>query len=83
MLTAAAVAGWIRRSHGTRPGFHLWTTDHQLCYADDACALVTYLEWQKRDDVTNCRISTALFVAAPAAPNGFVWRHVHETWRTL
>jgi hypothetical protein len=82
MLSAAAVADWIRRSHGTRPGFRLWTTDHQLHYADDACALVTYLEWQTRADVTTCRISTALFVAAPGAPNGYGWRHVHETWRT-
>lgn len=82
MLSAAAVADWIRRSHGTRPGFRLWTTDHQLHYADDACALVTYLEWQTRAEVTTCRISTALFVAAPGAPNGYGWRHVHETWRT-
>lgn len=81
-IHAAAVADWIRGAHATRPGFRLWTTDHQLCYADGVCALVTYLEWQTRDGVTTCRISTALFVAAPGAPNGFAWRHVHETWRT-
>jgi hypothetical protein len=81
-LDAAAVAGWIRHAHGTRLGFRLWTTDHQLRYADDAGALVTYLEWQTRDDVTTCRVSTAFFVAAPGAPHGFAWRHVHETWRT-
>lgn len=82
VMAADAVTGWIRQSHNTRPGFRLWTTDHQLRYADDACALITYLEWQTRDDVTTCRISTALFVAAPTAPNGFAWRHVHETWYT-
>lgn len=82
MMAAEAIAGWIRHAYGTRPGFRLWTTDHQLRYVDDACALVTYLEWQTRDDVTTCRISTALFVVAPDAPNGLTWRHVHETWRT-
>lgn len=83
MLTADAVASWIRQSHGTRPGFRLWTTDHRLHYANDACALVTYLEWQTQNDVTTCRISSALFVAALDAPNGYVWRHVHESWRPL
>lgn len=81
-MDAAAVAGWIRQSHGTRPGFRLWTSDHRLLHADGACALVTYLEWQTRDDATTCRISTALFLAAPGAPNGYIWRHVHETWCT-
>jgi hypothetical protein len=46
----------------------------------DAAALVTYEEWQFAADVLqNRRTSTALFIPAPAAPNGVVWRHLHET----
>ena len=79
-MDSAAVSAWIRSAHGTRPGFRLWTTDHHVIYAGYDCALVTYLEWQARDAVTTCRISSALFVADDAAPNGYAWRHVHETW---
>ncbi len=28
MAGFAATAAWIRAAHGTRPGFQLWTTDH-------------------------------------------------------
>ncbi len=43
-------------------------------------ALVTYEEWQFVDDLLqNRRTSTAFFFAAPAAPAGVVWRHLHET----
>jgi hypothetical protein len=46
----------------------------------DAAALVTYEEWQfVADLLQNRRTSTALFIPAPAAPNGVVWRHLHET----
>ncbi len=82
MMESAAIAGWIRHAHGTRPGFRLWTTDHRLHYADAGCALVTYREWQTRDGVTTCRFSTAFFVPAATAPLGLCWRHVHETWLT-
>ena len=82
MMEGGAIADWIRDAHGTRPGFRLWTTDHRLHYAGAGCALVTYLEWQTRAEVTTCRISTALFVAAATAPLGWRWRHVHETWLT-
>lgn len=80
VMECAAVTAWIRQSHGARPGFRLWTTDHRIVYAGNRCALVTYLEWQERDGVTTCRISSALFTADEDAPNGYRWRHVHETW---
>lgn len=76
------VSTWIRRSYATRRGFRLWTTDHRLRYDDGGCALVTYLEWQERDGVTTCRISSALFVTNAASPTDYLWRHVHETWIT-
>ncbi|HQY91758.1 MAG: hypothetical protein WAU00_17140 [Caldilinea sp.] len=83
VMEGDAVAGWIRRAHGTRRSFRLWTTDHRVRYEDSGCAFVTYLEWQTRDGVTTCRISTALLIAHTAAPNGLRWRHVHETWTSI
>jgi hypothetical protein len=47
---------------------------------DDDMALVTYEEWQFAGDrLVNRRTSTAFFRRAAAAPNGVVWRHLHET----
>ena len=73
-------SAWIRAAHGTRRGFRLWTDAHRMHFQDGNIALVTYREWQMRDDATNVRLSTALFRIAPAAPNGVAWVHVHETW---
>ena len=43
-------------------------------------ALVTYEEWQfAGDHLLNRRTSTAYFSRASAAPNGVVWRHLHES----
>ncbi len=83
IMDSDAVSTWIRGAHGTRPGFRLWTTDHRIVYTTHDCALVSYLEWQERDAVTTCRISSALFIPEPAAPNGYAWLHVHETWIPL
>ncbi len=79
-LDRATVTAWIREAYGSRPGSRLWTTDHAIRYEDDRCVLATYLEWQTRDGVTTCRISSALFVADGSAPNGLLWQHVHESW---
>jgi hypothetical protein len=49
---------------------------------DDA-ALVTYEEWQfAAGRLLNGRTSSAYFVRAQAAPNGVLWRHLHETLLT-
>ena len=81
-LDSAAVAAWIRAAHGSRPGFQLWTTDHTVCYEDGRCVLATYLEWQRHNGTTTCRISSVLFHTDAGAPHGLLWQHVHETWRT-
>jgi hypothetical protein len=75
-----ATAAWIRAAHGTRRGFRLWTDDHVLRAAGPDWALATYREHQTRDGLTSTRLSTVLFVADAAAPNGLAWLHVHETW---
>lgn len=44
-------------------------------------ALFTYEEWQEIDGaIVNARLSSVLFDRDGAAPNGMVWRHLHETW---
>ena len=44
-------------------------------------ALFTYEEWQEIDGaIVNARLSSVLFERDEAAPNGIVWRHLHETW---
>jgi hypothetical protein len=80
IAAGADTATWIQTAHGTRRGFRLWTDAHNVRYVNDNLAVVTYQEWQTRDGVTTGRISTAIFVAAPAAPNGVAWLHVQETW---
>ncbi len=42
--------------------------------------LVTYEEHQRTAGEWRGRRSSALFEAAEAAPEGVVWRHLHETW---
>ena len=42
--------------------------------------LVTYDEGQTVGDRHSLRRSTAVFTADPDAPEGVVWRHLHETW---
>jgi hypothetical protein len=42
--------------------------------------LVGYVEAQLRDGRPTRRRSSALFQRRASAPNGAVWRHLHETW---
>lgn len=47
----------------------------------DGLAVVTYEEWHFAGAaMSNARISSAVFVEAPDAPNGVAWLHLHETW---
>lgn len=42
--------------------------------------LLHYVEEQYRNPRTTRRLSTALFTADTGAPQGVVWRYLHETW---
>jgi hypothetical protein len=76
----ATVIEWLRNGYGTRPGFRLWTDQIAVRQANADLMLVTYREWQQRDQATNARLSSALFQTWADAPNGVQWLHVHETW---
>ncbi|MEM8742256.1 MAG: hypothetical protein AAGE13_12290 [Pseudomonadota bacterium] len=43
-------------------------------------ALATYEEWHERGEEMSARLTSVLMRAAPDAPGGVVWLHVHETW---
>lgn len=56
---------------------------HQELIWDSADAVLAgYDEIQHHASFTTRRRSTALFSRTDTAPNGLVWRHVHETWIT-
>jgi hypothetical protein len=76
----ATVIDWLRKGYGTRPGFRLWVEKIVPRYAASDLALVTYEEWQQRDDRITARLSSAIFRHCPTAPNGVEWLYVHETW---
>ncbi len=40
----------------------------------------TYEEWQTFEGAVTGRVSTAVMVPSPDAPNGLRWIHLHETW---
>ncbi len=50
---------------------------------DEAVTLVTYEEWQDYGATSRGRQASAVLAfAAPPAPNGLRWLHLHETWLT-
>jgi hypothetical protein len=80
LAAGATVIDWLRGGYGTRPLFRLWTDKITVRHTGGELTLATYEEWQVINGVTSCRLSSALFRAQGAAPNGVVWLHVHETW---
>lgn len=80
LTTGAAKLDWLADIHGTRLGIAIEIRDMAVICCDQTSVAIRYQEWQTERDVVTCRLSTALFVAAPAAPNQVAWRHLHETW---
>lgn len=70
----------LRGAHGTRPGVLISVERAVETITTPALVVVRYEEWQTEGDETTARRSTALLEPAPAAPGGFLWRAVHETW---
>ncbi|MHC4949005.1 MAG: DUF4440 domain-containing protein [Planctomycetota bacterium] len=76
----AATLAAVRSGHGAEPGMTIGIRDHRHRLSGGDLSLVTYEEWQTRGGVTRGRVSSALFRANDATPNGVEWLHVHETW---
>jgi hypothetical protein len=77
----AAILAMLRAARAARPGDFAITIEMGI--AQDLApgtVLVTYDEGQVIGPRHTLRRSTAVFTADPAAPEGVVWRHLHETW---
>lgn len=76
-----AVAAMIRGARGGRPAdFAIRVEVHEARALAPDLALVLYDEHQSVGGTASARRSSALFRAAPDAPNGVAWLLVHETW---
>jgi hypothetical protein len=60
--------------------FRIWIENYRCLRIMGDRALVLYEEWHGLGDDTSARQTSALFERQPAAPNGVLWTHVHETW---
>lgn len=73
----------FRGLHGSRAGrdFRIEIRQAAVHRETGDLALVTYHEhWFEGAAEKSVIIATALLQAAPAAPGGLLWRHLHETW---
>jgi len=60
---------------------HIRTDNVDVHWAEGNAILATYEEFHVHADYTTVRHSTVLLTRHAAAPGGFLWRHVHETWK--
>ena len=80
VMTTAQVVAMLRTAQATRaPDFQIAVVVHDLRIVGEL-ALVVYDERQSTGGATTLRRSTALLSADAGAPEGAVWRHLHETW---
>ena len=70
----------VRAGHGHSDSLVISTTDHRLLARRNGTLVAEYVEHHQLAETSNHRITTAVFEAEPAAPNGVVWLRVHETW---
>lgn len=74
----------LRHAYGSRRGengsFRIWTENLQVRQLAEDLALVTYEEWQSKEEHTTARLSSAVFQRKEGLPHNAAWLHVHETW---
>ncbi|MEM8663899.1 MAG: hypothetical protein AAGF49_07225, partial [Pseudomonadota bacterium] len=78
-----AVMTMLAGARGARPAdFEITVSDAKAMWSTADAVVIAYIEHQVLAGQRTKRQSTALFTREPAAPNGVVWQHVHETWIT-
>ncbi len=77
-----AVIAMLRRGRGARPGLAIEIVLRAARPVAPDTALVVYDEHQNLNGTRTARRSSAIFSRDEAAPEGVVWRHLHETWIT-
>ena len=76
----AATLERLASAHEGLTTFDIATVDHRLLHAADDLIVAEFVEVQQRPDGSNERLSTVVFLADRAGPNGLVWLRVHQTW---
>lgn len=82
VLHRADVMAMLQAARNTRTAGFVIEVDVREARMLGDMALVIYDEHQVIEGVKTARRSSALFSVDEGAPEGVVWRHVHETWIT-
>lgn len=70
----------ISAGHAHTTSLTIRTVGHRLLVDSGDVIVAEYIEEHELADRTNRRLSTVVFTESADAPNGLVWRRVHETW---
>ncbi|WP_433472412.1 DUF4440 domain-containing protein [Spirillospora sp. CA-142024] len=76
MLSLPELRTAMERAHGTVPGLRIRIREPHVLLDRDGLVVVTYEEHHP----DSARRAVAIFVPAPEARNGLLWRGLHETW---
>jgi hypothetical protein len=75
-----ALLDGFRAAFGTDPAIRIEIRDAHVVAETDEVAVVRYEEWQSQCAAPNQRVSTAVLVRDRAAPLGWAWIALQETW---
>ncbi|AGC43732.1 hypothetical protein MYSTI_02416 [Myxococcus stipitatus DSM 14675] len=76
----AVLMARLFQAHGSKPDMEITIDQFAPVWTREDVALVSYIEWRKSGGQTTGRYASVLFQAAPQAPAGVHWLHIHETW---
>jgi hypothetical protein len=71
----------LRRHHASAEGntFRIWVKELRSRPLGDGLHVVTYQEWQERNEGTTKLQSSAVMRESADTPNGLEWMHLHES----
>jgi len=75
--------GALWPAHGSRAdddSFRITIADYRGRPVCPDVHLATYREWHSGRDISQGRVTTAIFRHRSGTPNGVEWLHVHECW---
>ncbi|MBB5621733.1 hypothetical protein HDE69_002796 [Pedobacter cryoconitis] len=72
------LSAWLPTVYGLKPDISVEVADIKAQYVQTDSVLMTYTEYQYREEGDNKRIATALFVRGEDGQ--LKWYHLQETW---
>ncbi|QNK61579.1 hypothetical protein H7F33_13555 [Pedobacter sp. PAMC26386] len=75
------LSAWLPTVYGIKPDILITVEDIKAAYVQGDCVLMTYTEFQYREEGDNKRIASALFTRA--ADGQLKWQHLQETWSPI